>query len=256
MYHSIYFGDKNTWDDWHLIPSSRPVFSTPKVKSKYLDIPGGNGSIDLTDALTGYPLYNNREGSFEFLVMNDYGHWFDRYSDIADYIHGQSMRIILEDEPEYYYEGRCAMGEWRSEKDWSRVVIEYNVGPYKWSLANSIDDWLWNPFSFKTGVIRKAIFDGIEIPTSAAGALTFLPVATGTAPVSPSFISTVAATLTIVPSSGSSVTRALPADQGMVVPGLILYNGKWLWKGHQATVSIQSQDPDGTLTLLFRPGRL
>ena len=60
MYHSITFGDKNTWDDWHLIPSKRPSFNPPNVKSQYVDIPGGNGVLDLTESLTGYPLYNTR----------------------------------------------------------------------------------------------------------------------------------------------------------------------------------------------------
>ena len=75
MYHSITFGDKNTWDNWHIVPTSRPVFNPPKQKTKFLEIEGGNSLIDLSEALTGYPLYDNREGSFEFVVMNDYKEW-------------------------------------------------------------------------------------------------------------------------------------------------------------------------------------
>ena len=76
MYHSITFGDKNTWDDWHLIPSSRPLFNPPTPKTKYQDIPGANGKLDLSEALTGYPVYDNRIGSFEFYVMNGYQEWY------------------------------------------------------------------------------------------------------------------------------------------------------------------------------------
>ena len=43
MYHSITFGNKNTWNDWHLIPTSRPVFGLPSLKKKTLDIQGGAG---------------------------------------------------------------------------------------------------------------------------------------------------------------------------------------------------------------------
>ena len=35
---------------------------------------------------------------------------------------------------------------WKSEKDWSRITIDYDVGPYKWSVLSSTDDWLWDPF--------------------------------------------------------------------------------------------------------------
>lgn len=65
MYHSVFFGGKNTWDDWHIVPSSRPVIKPPTKKTNYLDIPGADGNLDLSEALTGYPVYNNREGSIE-----------------------------------------------------------------------------------------------------------------------------------------------------------------------------------------------
>ena len=124
MYHSVTFGNKNTWDNWHIVPSSRPVFNPPKQKVNTLDIQGGNGIIDLSESLTGYPVYNNREGSFEFIVMNDYKPWQETYSDIADYIHGQKMRAVLEDDPQYYYEGRFSVNSWKSDKDWSKITID------------------------------------------------------------------------------------------------------------------------------------
>lgn len=131
MYHSITFGNKNTWEDWHLVPSSRPVFNPPALKEKYLDIPGGDGNIDLTEALTGYPVYQNRTGSVEFIVMNDYWPWQEAYSAICDYIHGQRMKAVLEDDPDYYYEGRFKVNKWKSDKDYSKITIDYNVSPYK-----------------------------------------------------------------------------------------------------------------------------
>ena len=48
MYHSITIGDKNTWDDWHLIPATRPLFNPPTVKENMVNIPGGDGVLDLT----------------------------------------------------------------------------------------------------------------------------------------------------------------------------------------------------------------
>ena len=50
---------------------------------------------------------------------------------------------------------------WKSEKDWSRITIDYDVGPYKWSVLSSTDDWLWDPFNFQNGVIRPALFKDI-----------------------------------------------------------------------------------------------
>ena len=79
MYHSITFGDKNTWDDWHLVPASRPVFLPPDVKTNYIDLPGADGHADATESLTGRVLYKNRTGSIEFYVMNGYDNFLRRY---------------------------------------------------------------------------------------------------------------------------------------------------------------------------------
>lgn len=137
MYHSITFGDKNTWNDWHLVATSRPVFNPPSLKRKTLDIPGGDGLIDVSEALTGYPVYNNREGSFEFVVMNDYLEWQEAYSTISDYIHGQKMTAFLEDDPSYYYEGRFTVSNWKSDKNYSLITIDYDVAPYKRRFSES-----------------------------------------------------------------------------------------------------------------------
>ena len=140
MYHSIDFGDKNTWESWHLIPTSRPVVAPPKQKTKIVDIPGGSGVIDLSESLTGYPVFNNRTGSFEFLIANNMyveadnttSSWIDVYTDIMKHLHGKTMKMVLEDDPDYYYEGRFAVDQWNSDKTHSKITISYDVGPYKW----------------------------------------------------------------------------------------------------------------------------
>lgn len=137
MYHSITFGSKNTWEDWHLVPSSRPVFNPPEMKKKTIDIPGGNGIIDISESLTGYPVFNNRQGSFEFIVMNDYWAWYEAYSTIMDYLHGKVKRAVLEDEPYFYYEGRFTVNSWKSEKNNSVITVDYDVYPYKRRLRNA-----------------------------------------------------------------------------------------------------------------------
>lgn len=153
MYHSITIGDKNTWDDWRLIPESRPLFNPPPVKSNYVEIPGGDGLLDLTTAMTGKPLYNNRTGNWSFIVQNGFKDWTALYSEIMVYLHGQKLRAILEDDPAYYYEGRFSVNQWKSDPQWSRIIIDYNVGPYKQYVVGA-DNWLWDTFNFETGIIR------------------------------------------------------------------------------------------------------
>lgn len=152
-------GAINTWDDWHLIPSMRPVFVPPQKKTNFLDIPGGNGLVDLSEALTGYPTYNNREGTMEFYMANDYGDWAARRTEVAEYLHNHSLiDCVLEDDPGYYYEGFIGISEWPSEKNWGRIVFSYNVKPYKYNVNAAGDNWLWDPFNFETGYISSNKF--------------------------------------------------------------------------------------------------
>lgn len=165
MYHSLIFNEEiNTWDDWHLIPSSRPVVNPPEVKTYYVDIAGANGSIDLTESLTGYPLYKNRTGSWEFYVANDYWSWDVAYSTIMNYLHGRTKKIVLEDDPSFYYEGRLSVNEWQSNKVCSTIVIDYDVYPYKRDVNSYTDDWLWDPFDFEVGIINE--FSNIQLSGS------------------------------------------------------------------------------------------
>ena len=136
MYHSITFGTKNTWDNWHLIPTTRPVINPPGVKTSYTENPSGDGAFDMTTALTRRPMYKNRTGTLEFYVENGFKNWAFLYSEIMVYLQGQKMRMILEDDPVYYYEGRFSVGDWKSEAQNSGITISYEVGPYKRKIAD------------------------------------------------------------------------------------------------------------------------
>lgn len=188
MIQSVTFGYKNTWDDWKILPVERPVFAPPKPKTTYIDVPGGNGALDLSESLAGYPVYENRTGSFKFRVMNDYVEWHERYTEIMEYLHGRSMNAILADEPAYFYKGRFTVDSWESGDTWSLITIGYTVDPYKWSIVSSVDPWLWDPFNFETGIIWEQSFSNITINSpNSWTSNTFDGILFGKAPISPVF---------------------------------------------------------------------
>lgn len=166
MYHSLIFVDPttnktiNTYDDWFLAPSERPVVAPAVLKDKYLEIPGASLSIDMTEALTGYPTYKNREGSFSFIVLNDLDDpkepvksWTYRLNQMTEFLHGKQLKMFLEDERDYFYFGRFQVEDWDTPASGfrSEVKIKYNLEPYKWTLQLTNEPWLWDPFNFETG---------------------------------------------------------------------------------------------------------
>ena len=121
---------KNTWYDWHLAPTSRPVFTPPKVNSNYLEIPGLSGYLDLTDYFG--TTYGSMDGSINFLVMNDYdGEWFERKENIMGYLHGKRLNVVLNDDPSKFYHGRWEVSDWANNNDGScsSITFTYHLQP-------------------------------------------------------------------------------------------------------------------------------
>jgi len=126
----------NTWDDWHLIPTSRPEIVPPEVYTNYVDLPGANGKLDLSEYLTGEPTYKNRTGTLDFFVANGYGLWNERYNDMLRFVHGKVLYMALLDEPAYFYKGRFKLDKFGSDgkTNWSSVTISYELEPFKYPV--------------------------------------------------------------------------------------------------------------------------
>ena len=131
MMRGVTFGNKHSFRAWNLILKSRPVISPPVPKTKLIKVPGTNTVIDLTEALTGEVKYEPRNIFCEFTVIGGRSEWPAVYSDILDEIHGQRMQIVMDDDPNYYYFGRVAVDQWKSEKATATIVITAEVEPYK-----------------------------------------------------------------------------------------------------------------------------
>lgn len=141
----------DTFQDLKIIPDSRPLVSPPSVKTEYVDIPGADGSLDYTEALSGLK-FNDREGSWTFYVLNEnftianpYMRWNDLYAYILKHIHGRRKRVMLESDPMYYYIGRIFVDQWNSQKDYSKLVLKYRLEPWRHPINTTASyDWLWN----------------------------------------------------------------------------------------------------------------
>lgn len=162
MYHSITFGDKNTYDDWHIIAEERPHVEPPEPVYIFDEVPGRNGSLDLTESLTGLVNYNDRTGSFDFIVENGFGNWIDRYSEIMRYLQGKRMKMTLEDDPDFYYIGRYYVSGWETGQNWSNITIDYQVEPFKYS-----HDEIVKTFSISglSTTIRLRDIEQLTVPT-------------------------------------------------------------------------------------------
>lgn len=216
--HSVIIGKDskwyNTWDDWFLIPSSRPLVNPPAPKTKFVDVPGRDGVLDLSELINPYTVYGNRTGNFEFIVDNDHWAWHTAYSTIMSLLQGKSgLDLILLDDRNFYYEGRCSVNGWKSDQSWSIISFDYNVGPYKKRMNTSLEPWKWDPFNFETGVIRfynQTTISGSKSVTLVGDAIRETPWFTATAQMTVRF---------------KNRNYTLTANRRMQVPDIVIQEG-------------------------------
>ena len=132
----VNFGDFHSYRDFSLILSQKTI-GTPSPKTETIDIPGGDGVLDLTEVF-GEVRYNNRNLSFEFSSIVPQSDFMNQFSHIQNTLHGQKMRIVLEDDPEWYYTGRISVSEWKAEKAVGKLTIDCDCEPYKTKLSETV----------------------------------------------------------------------------------------------------------------------
>lgn len=158
-FYSITINGKNTWDEWKLMPvkAGRIEFATADLRYESAEVAGSDDVLDFTEALTGYPLYNQRKGSITFRFFDNGTPVRNRFDQLKNFLHGRSARAIIEDQPEFYFEGRFMVGDlkYANKGNWADVDINYLLNAYKLEIASSAEDWEWDPFNFETGVIRE-----------------------------------------------------------------------------------------------------
>ncbi len=260
MYHSIQIGGMNTWDDWFLVSEERPSFKPPTRKTRIVDVPGMSGQIDMSNYPLGYPLYGNRKGSLNFIVVNDGYYeglnnnkkWFNLLSEIENYLGGKTVKATLEDEPDYYYEGKFDVTDFKSGNNHSTITISYDLQPYKWYYITTTGEWEWNPFNFENGVIRSSIFSNIVCSSRSSWLTkTFKPVDFDLAPTYPTFKVVSSDGLGIEvnmvnPSTEENITRTF-MDGDTVAPDFVF------WGSSNITMRFKG---NGTISIDMKTGRL
>ena len=131
MMQGILFDDIHSYRDLNLILSKedRPP---AKPKTNYIDIPGSDIPIDLTEA-NGEVRYNSRNFTFTFSFMgqDDFA-WEAKRTEVGNLLNGKACKITLDKDPEFYWLGRCTVSKILSDRRKKQIVVTAKVHPYKY----------------------------------------------------------------------------------------------------------------------------
>lgn len=140
----VYFGEIHSFNDLGLLLSKVEI-SPAKPKTHYVDIPSGDSSADLTN-VHGEVKYSIRDMKFTF-TMNPAGDtseagWEAKKTEISNLLNGVHFdRITLDKDPEYFWQGRCTVDSWQSNKIIRTLVVSAKVFPYKYKQTGTVKEF-------------------------------------------------------------------------------------------------------------------
>ena len=111
------------------------IVESPEAKTFYVDIPYGDGSIDLTEAVTGKVSYKDRLITFVLERLRPKDSWQTYYNDLVKAYHGKTVRLVMPDMAGYHFIGRMSVGQF-TRGDYLSIPCEVLCKPYK--LKNDV----------------------------------------------------------------------------------------------------------------------
>lgn len=160
----VYFDEFHSFADFRLILSSKKIESAePKIVKVSLE--GADGDIDLTEYF-GEPKYNNRTIEFTFSSIVPINEFLEQFSEINNAIHGKKMKIVMEDDPDFYYVGRCSVSAWEWNGRVTELTVTCDCEPYKYKMYKTVrtdvvsENAVVNYYNLRKRVIPKFTFDG------------------------------------------------------------------------------------------------
>ncbi len=133
----------------------RHCVQPPEPKTFYQDIPGADGSLDLSEVNSGRIVYQRRAITMNFGCGYSIDDWPAVFSEVLHKFHGQIGKIIFDDDPMYYYYGRMTISDYSRALTLGTFTIIVDADPYKYELTAGNEEWLWDPLDFVDGIIRE-----------------------------------------------------------------------------------------------------
>ena len=107
-----------------------PEIERPKGKIIYLEIPGKDGALDLSEAF-GELRFNRRKVILPFKLRAEPEAAEQKISEVANLLSGKKLKITLDKDPQYYYLGRLEV-EGKYLHPVCQIIVTALCDPYKY----------------------------------------------------------------------------------------------------------------------------
>ena len=132
----IKFNEYHSYNDFGLILSSKKI-GAAEPKTELIEVPGADAPLDFTEFF-GDVKYDNRTLNFTFTILSPAAEFPEKYSDIMNKLNGRKMKIIDDDDPEFWYYGRVSIGDLEKDKNIATISVDCDCEPYKYRIDKTV----------------------------------------------------------------------------------------------------------------------
>lgn len=144
----------DSYSDLGLLKTQKTYISPPIPKVNVINIPGADGSIDLTEALDERTYYENRTVTDRYILIAPKKLLQSKLNRIYGILDGGVGEISLKSDRDHYYTGRICITEAEIKDNYAEITVTCSVEPYRYEYLSSTMPWQWDNFNFYTGIIR------------------------------------------------------------------------------------------------------
>ena len=130
------FGGLHSSTDFHLIQQSVDV-QPAQPKLNLVDVPGADGSKDLSAQPAGRIVYQDRTLTWTFGLYPG-ENWHAKHREVSNALNGRACDITLDDDPGYYYQGRLSVEKYNVDGLLKQIVVKAICRPYKFKQEETV----------------------------------------------------------------------------------------------------------------------
>ncbi len=146
----IRFNGLHSYYDFGMWLSERPDWGDPEPKLNLVEIPGADGMLDLTEANSGEVKFSNRMATLTFAAMVKADRQEQFKARIRNALHGKVCTIVPDEDPNWYYRGRCTV-TFMDQMSWKlRIMITVDADPYAMKVEETFLDFRRTPGTTKS----------------------------------------------------------------------------------------------------------
>lgn len=147
------FGGVHSSRDLNLIQQKVDI-QPAEPKLNLIDVPGADGSIDMSELPAGRVVYGDRALTWTFALYPG-DEWHAKHRQVSNALNGKRCKIVLDDDPGRYYTGRLVVKKYNTDKALRQITVEATCSPWILKQDLTVKEAVVSNFSDFTAITLK-----------------------------------------------------------------------------------------------------